>query len=119
MVRLDVQKKIIEKAFKENPVPFAAEGERFTWQRPTSVKSKATDKIYQIDVEISLTPSRRLNNEVSACLCKAEGVRFEDLVIVSMIDPKIRGIIHLRGLPKGDEEHDFAKFVKKVSEGKP
>jgi hypothetical protein len=115
MVRLDVQKRIIEKAFRENPVPFAAEGETYTWKRPTRVKSKATEKTYQIYVEISLTPSRRLNTEVTACLCKTEGVRFEDLVIVSMIDPKIRGTIHLRGLPKGDEVHDFGKFVKKVS----
>ncbi|CAM3985823.1 hypothetical protein [Alicyclobacillus pomorum] len=116
MVKLEVQKRIIERAFKKHPLPFDVEQETFRWTGSTKVTSRQTERTYEINVDISLKPNKRLFGEVSACLCKPEGVRFEDLVIVTMIDPKIQGTIRLTGLPRADESHDFAKFVKKVSE---
>lgn len=118
MVRLDVQKRLVEKAFKENKVPFTLADEVFTWTGITKVKSNQTGRKYDITVDIALVPAKRLVDQLAACLCKEEGIRFEDLQVVSMIDPKIRGTITLKGLPREDAHHDFVKFIRKVSEVK-
>jgi hypothetical protein len=115
MIRLDVQKAIIEKAQRDNPTPFVQNGARFEWTGTTRVVSKATRRRYEPEVTISLETQPRLAEQVAACVCK-EGVRFEDLVIATMVDPRLRGRIHISGLPRGDEDHDIVRFIKKVEE---
>ncbi len=116
MVRLDVQKRILEKALKKQAHPFVEEAGSFHWSGATRVVSRQTERAYEVTVEISVTPNRRVAAEVAACLCKPEGVRFEDLLIVSLIDPKAQGTIRLKGLPRQDETHEFIRFLKKVEE---
>lgn len=111
----EVQQKIISKAFRNNKIPFVREGETFHWFGKTRVTSKNTGIVYPIEVSLSLTTSARLAEQVSACLLKSEGIRMEDLMIAGMIDPKLRGRIDIKGLPKDKLETDLGRFIKKLN----
>lgn len=114
-MRLEVQQSIINKAFRENKVPFSREAEAFHWSGTTRVTSKNTGLTYQVQVGLSLKTSTRLAEQMSACLLKPEGVRMEDLLIAGMIDPKLGGFIEMNGLPKDKIETNLGKFIKKLN----
>lgn len=111
MVRLEVQKSIVAKALRENQHPFVQEGEQFTWMGKTRVRSKQTGRPYEVEVAITIQSNRRIKEQIEACLLKQE-LRFEDLVIVSVLDTRLPGRIKLSGLPGKEIEHEFSKFMK-------
>jgi hypothetical protein len=113
MVRLDVQRTIIERALRQNPVPFSRQGTHFEWSGSTRVVSKATHRTYEPEVSITIDTQPRLADQIAACLCKAN-LRFEDLVIASMVDTRMRGRVRITGLPRGDEEHDLLRFLRQA-----
>lgn len=117
MVRLEVQKSLVEKALRENQGPFVHEDGQFLWNGQTRVRSKQTGRRYEVNVDIAIQSNRRVDEQIAACLIKPE-VRFEDLVIVSMLDSRLAGRIRLSGLPGQDIEHEFGKFLKNVGENK-
>lgn len=116
MVSIEVQKAILQKALKANPTPFSESHGTFQWTTSTRVKSKATDRSYDVVIDITIHPTHKLAPQVQACLCKSEGVRFEDLMIVAMLDPKLEGKITFSGLPRTEGQYDFMKFAKKVAD---
>lgn len=115
MLRRDVLKTIIERALRDHPEPFTQDGPRFTWTGSTRVVSKATERRYEPVVTITMETQPRLAAQVAACVCKP-GVRFADLQIAALVDTRLRGHIHVTGLPRGDEKHDLMKFLKKAEE---
>ena len=114
-MREDVQKTIISKALKENQTPFTLEADNFHWSGQTRVKSKASGRYYEVGIDITISSNKRLRDQIAACLCKPD-IRFEDMVIVWMLDPKLNGRISMTGLPKKEPDLDFSKFMKKTSE---
>jgi hypothetical protein len=114
MASLETQKKILTKTLDKNRAPFVQTGDEFVWSGRTKIKSNSTGRIYDIQIEIHVKTQKRLESQVSACLCKQEGVRFEDLLIISMIDPRLVGDIAFVGLPKGDMKHNLVKFLKQL-----
>lgn len=117
MVRLEVQKAVVEKALKENHAAFEDRDGEFQWTGTTRVKSKQSGRAYDVVVDISVQPTRRTKDQIAACLLKPD-LRFEDLLIVSMIDSRIPGHVKISGLPGKDVEHDFMKFLKSVGAAK-
>jgi hypothetical protein len=114
MVSLETQKKIITKALEKSGVPFVQTGEEFIWRGETKIKSNSSGRIYYVQIEIQVKTQKRLGSQVAACLCKQEGVRFEDLLIVSMIDTRLNGYISISGLPTGEVKHSLVKFLKQA-----
>ncbi|KPV41961.1 hypothetical protein [Alicyclobacillus ferrooxydans] len=114
-MRLEVQQSIMNKAFRDNKVPFSQEADAFRWSGTTKVTSKNTGRTYQVEVKLTLKTSARLADQMSACLLKPEGVRMEDLLIAGMIDPKLNGSIEMNGLPKDKIEANLGKFIKKLN----
>ncbi|MCL6515873.1 hypothetical protein [Alicyclobacillus sp.] len=115
MLRLDVLKAIIERALRDHPEPFTQEGPRFAWTGQTRVVSRQTERQYEPVVSITLETHPRLAPQVAACVCKP-GVRLADLQIAAMVDTRLRGTIHVTGLPRGEEKHEVLKFLKKIEE---
>jgi hypothetical protein len=113
MVRLEVQRTIVERALRHNPKPFFRQGTHFEWHGSTRVVSKATHRAYEPEVSITVDTQPRLADQIAACLCK-DSIRFEDLVIASMVDTRLRGRIRITGLPKGDADHDLVRFLKQT-----
>lgn len=112
MVRVEVQQKVIAKALKESGTPFAKSGNTYQWAGHTRLKSKKTGRIYDVDIEIGLACDRRVDAQVAACVTREDGTRIEDLVVASMVQPKLKGDILIKGLPGGPIKHDFLKFMK-------
>ncbi|GMA63909.1 hypothetical protein NZD89_01000 [Alicyclobacillus fastidiosus] len=117
MAKPELQKWVVAKCLKENPAPFEQSGSSFTWAGDTRVKSKQSGLVYPVHVEIHVEADRRTESQLSACLCRVEGVRLEDLQIVHMVSTRLQGKVHISGLPKKDIEVDFNKFVKTIPEG--
>ncbi len=113
-----LQKWVVEKCLRENPAPFQQNGTSFTWAGDTRVKSKQSGRVYPVHVEIHVEADKRTENQLSACLCRTEGVRLEDLQIAHMVSTRLHGKVHIAGLPQSDIEVDFNKFVKSIAEEK-
>jgi hypothetical protein len=114
-MRLETQQSIINKALKDNKIPFTRNQELFQWTGTTKVKSKASGMSYDVEVGLSIKTNPRMAEQISACLLKVEGIRMEDLMIAGMIDPKLDGLIELKGLPKETFERSVGKFIKKMN----
>ena len=114
-MKLDMQKTIISKAFRDNKSSFVRDAQMFNWSGTTKVKSKNTGLSYEVEVVLSLKTNARLSEQISTCLLKPEGVRIEDLLIVGLIDPKLDGSIQLKGIPTDKIETSLGKFIKKLN----
>ncbi|MFD1676321.1 hypothetical protein [Alicyclobacillus fodiniaquatilis] len=115
-MRVELQKWVVEKCLRENQAPFTQEAAMFKWSGDTRVKSKKTGRVYPVQVELSVETDRRLNDQLSACLCRSDGVRVEDLRIVHMIHPRLSGKVAITGLPPKDIQVDFSKFLKQIEQ---
>ncbi|MCL6634065.1 MAG: hypothetical protein K6T63_15730 [Alicyclobacillus herbarius] len=77
--------------------------------------SKATKCRYEPVVSITLETQPRLTAQIAACVCKP-GVRLTDLQVAALVDTRLRGTIHVTGLPRGEEKHELLKFLRKLEQ---
>lgn len=113
MIRLDVQRAIVERALHQTGGPFVRTGNRFEWRGSARVVSKATHRTYEPEVQITLETQARLADQLATCLCK-DTVRIEDLVIAAMVDTRLRGELRITGLPRGEVAHDLSRFLRQM-----
>jgi tRNA(His) 5'-end guanylyltransferase len=117
MSKTKLYESIISKAFKDHLMPFTPGDEAsFLWSGSTKVKRKSTGKMYDVNVAIQLSASKRLQKDIATCLCRPEGVRFDDLRIVALLDSKLDGEISITGLPAPSQKVTvpFKKFIQEV-----